>query len=261
MPTDAKRAAVAEIKDKIDRAESVVFADYRGLSVADMQELRRNLRGAGIEFKVVKNTLTQLAVKDLEIEELMALLEGPTAAAFGKEDAIAPAKMLNDYARKSGILTLKGMLFEGQFYGADGTKALASLPSREVLIAKLLGTMNAPITAFARVLNAPIAAFARALQAVADKRVAEGEAAPAPAKAEVAEAPPVAEAAEAAAEAPAEETEAPEAAEAVAEAETAEAPVEEAAAEEAVAEEAPAEAAEPAEAEEAPAEEAGDKTD
>jgi large subunit ribosomal protein L10 len=260
MPTDVKRAAVAEIKDKIDRAESVVFADYRGLSVADMQELRRNLRSAGIEFKVVKNTLTQLAVKDLEIEELMALLEGPTAAAFGAEDAIAPAKLLNDYARKSGILKLKGMLFEGSFYDADGTKALAILPSKEVLIAKLLGTMNAPITAFARVINAPIAAFARALQAVADKRVAEGEAAPAPAKAEVAEAAPEAQAAEAPVEALAEEAEAPEAAEA-AELEATEAPPEEAPAEEAPAEEATAEAAEPAEAEEAPAEESEEKTD
>lgn len=177
MPREDKVAAVEDIKDRVGRAEAAVFTDYRGLTVSQMAELRRSLRAAGIEYRVIKNSLTAIALADLKITEIDELMEGPTAVALGYEDPAVAAKLVNEYAKKSGILRLKGALMSGQVYSADQVKALASLPSREVLIAKLLGTMNAPVGALARVMNGPIAAFARVLQAVADQKAAAGEAA------------------------------------------------------------------------------------
>lgn len=200
MATEAKITAVAEIKQKIAQAKSVVVTDYRGLTVDELAQLRRSLRATGVEYKIVKNTLTKLAVDELELSDLDALLEGPTAMAFSYEDAVAPAKLLNDFAKKSGVLKLKGMLLEGKVYDAEGARMLATLPGRDELIAKLLGTMNAPIAAFARVLAGPIGAFARVCQAIADQRVAGGEAAPVkheePAPVNEAEPPAAQEAAE-----------------------------------------------------------------
>lgn len=180
MPREDKVAAVAEVKDKIEKAETVVFTDYRGMSVEDMAQLRRLLKEAGVEYKVVKNTLTCRAVDELKLEGLEELLDGPTALAFGYDDPAVPARVLNDFAKKSDFLKLKGALVGGEVYDALKTKALATLPSRDVLLAKLLGTLQAPMAGLLRVLAGPPAAFARVLQAIVDQRVAAGEVAEPP---------------------------------------------------------------------------------
>jgi large subunit ribosomal protein L10 len=249
MPTQEKVAAVAEIKEKFSNSKSAVLTDYRGLSVEQMAALRRDLRKDGIEYHVFKNTLTKIAAAELELSELDQLLEGPTAIAFATQDPIRPAKLLYDFARKSGILKLKGTLLEGKVYDAEATRMLASLPSRDQLIAKLLGTMNGPIGGLVRVMNGPVAAFARVVNAIAQQKGAGAEPAPAEPAVEAPAVEAAAPAMEPEVEATAPAVEAPET---EATAPAAEAPeVEEAAAEV----EAP-EAAEAAPSEEAPAEDA-----
>lgn len=233
MPREDKVTAVAEVKEKIEKAEAVVFTDYRGLTVSEMAELRRSLKQAGVEYKVVKNTLTRRAVDELELEGLHELLDGPTALAFGYDDPVTPAKLLFDFSKKSDVLELKGALLGSDVYDAERTKALASLPAREVLLGQLLGAMQGPIAGFVRVMAGPASAFARVLKAIADQKAASGEAPPA---AEAAEAPPAAEEPAPAEEAPS--AEAPAAEEASA---AEDAPAEEAsAADEASADETPA---------------------
>jgi large subunit ribosomal protein L10 len=179
MPTQEKVAAVAAIKEKLSGASSAVLTDYRGLTVEAMASLRRELRKEGIEYEVVKNTLTKIAADELELSDLDPLLEGPTAIAFASQDPVRPTKLLNDFARKGGVLKLKGTLLEGKVYDADGTKMLAMLPPKDQLIASLLGTMQAPIGGLLRVAGGPIAAFARVLDGIAKQKAAAGGETPA----------------------------------------------------------------------------------
>jgi large subunit ribosomal protein L10 len=172
MPTASKQTAVAEIKERFNAAESVLMIDYRGLSVKEMQELRRELRANGSDVKIYKNSLTEIAIRELALPNMDELLEGPTAFVFVSEDPVAPAKALTTFAKAHKALELKGGFVDNQVVNADGLKAIATLPSREELIAKLLGTMQNPIVGFARVLNGPVEAFARTVQAVADQKAA-----------------------------------------------------------------------------------------
>lgn len=172
MSTPDKIATVAEIKDRFAGASGVIMADYRGLTVKEMQGLRSKLRGLGADVKVYKNTLTELAVRELAMPSMDEILEGPTAFVFTEGDPAAPAKALVDYAKDHKALELKGGYIEHTVLNADGIKAVAALPPREVLIAKFLGTLQAPASSFVRVLNGPAAAFARALQAIADQKAA-----------------------------------------------------------------------------------------
>lgn len=172
MPTVAKEGLVAEIKDRFNSAEAVIMVDYRGLSVKEMHELRGVLRGFASEVKVYKNSLTEIAIRELAMPSMDEYLAGPTAFVFASEDPVGPAKALNEFAKKHQALQLKGGFVDNQVIGADGVKALATLPSREELIAKLLGTMQNPLVGFARVLNGPVEAFARTVQAVADQKAA-----------------------------------------------------------------------------------------
>lgn len=151
---EMKEAKVLEIKEKLEKAQGVVLANYQGLTVEEDTELRKKLREAGIEYKVYKNTMTTLAAKELGINGLDAHLEGPTSIAFSYEDATAPARVLNDFAQAHKKLELKAALVEGNVYDAAGAKALAAIPSREVLIAKLLGSFKAPLSNLAYMLNA-----------------------------------------------------------------------------------------------------------
>lgn len=164
--TAVKQERVAEIKEKLSRGKGVVLADYRGISVALDTKLRRKMRDAGIEYRVVKNAYTRIAATELGFEALGEHLVGPVAIAISYEDAVAPAKMLAEFAKEHKILTLKAGVVEGQVIGADGVKALASLPSREVLIAKLLGSMNAPITGMVNVLQGNIRNLVYTLDAI-----------------------------------------------------------------------------------------------
>jgi large subunit ribosomal protein L10 len=154
----AKQEAVDVVAAKLRESVSTVVADYRGLNVAQVTELRKQLREAGVEFQVLKNTLLRRATAAAELSDLDEVLTGPTAVAFGTNDAVAPAKILNDFAKKNDALKLKGGVVEGRVIGESEIKALAELPSREGLLSMLLS-----------VLQAPVRNFALAVKAVAEK--------------------------------------------------------------------------------------------
>lgn len=165
-----KKEVVKELSDKIKSAKTVVFADYRGLTVEQDTELRNALRKAGVEYKVVKNTLTKLAANENGINELDSYFNGPTAMASSTSDLIAPAKILVEYAKKYEKLELKVGLVEGAVLDVKGLEALAALPSKEELVAKVLGSLNAPISGFVNVLNGNLRGLAVALNAIAEKK-------------------------------------------------------------------------------------------
>ena len=150
---ELKQPIVDEISAVIKDAQSVVVVDYRGLTVAEDTQLRKQLREAGVSYKVYKNTLVSRAVEGTEFESLKDSLEGPNAFAVSTEDATAPARVLAEFAKKAPNLEIKAGVVEGTFYDAEGMKAIASVPSREVLLSKLLGSLQSPITNLARVLN------------------------------------------------------------------------------------------------------------
>ena len=150
---ELKQPIVQEISEMINGAQSVVVVDYRGLTVAEDTQLRKQLREAGVSYKVYKNTLVNRAVEGTEFESLRDSLEGPNAFAVSTEDATAPARVLAEFAKKAPNLEIKAGVVEGTFYDAEGMEAIASVPSREVLLSKLLGSIQSPITNLARVLN------------------------------------------------------------------------------------------------------------
>ena len=194
---ELKQPVVQEIAEKIDGAQSIVLVDHRGLTVAQDTELRRQLREAGVTYKVYKNTMMNFAFKGTVFEGLSDLLNGPSALAISKEDATAPARVLCNFAKTADKLEIKGGVVEGKVYDAAGIAAVSTIPSREELLSRLLGSMQSPIANFARV-----------IKPVAEKDPAAAEEAPAAAPAEeapAAEAPAEAPAAEAPAEAPAAE--------------------------------------------------------
>jgi large subunit ribosomal protein L10 len=149
-----KETKVSEIKEKIEKAQSVIMVKYQGLTVGEDTDLRKNLREAGVEYKVYKNTLVTRAANELGLEGLVEYLEGPIAIALGYDDPTAPARILNDFSKTHKALELKAGLVQGQIYNEAKIKELASVPSREVLIAKLLGSFQAPISNFAYLISA-----------------------------------------------------------------------------------------------------------
>ena len=167
MPVNAeKQAIVAEIKEKLANSKGAVFTNYRGVTVAQDTKLRRKLREAGVEYRVVKNTMTRIAAKELGLEGLDAHLEGPTALAVSATDPVAPAKLIAEFIKENKVLEIKAGLVEGQLIDVAEVKALASLPSREVLIAKMLGSMQSPISGFVNVLQGTIRNLVYVLDAV-----------------------------------------------------------------------------------------------
>lgn len=163
----AKSAVVEEIKEKLGRAQSAVVIDYMGINVEEADAMRKQLREAGIDYKVYKNTLVKRAVQDTPFEGLSQVLEGPSAFAFGYEDATAPARELQSIIKKFNKMEFKAGVVEGQFYDKDGITAIAQLPSREELIAKFMGSIKSPISS-----------FAYTLQAIADQKASGVEPAP-----------------------------------------------------------------------------------
>lgn len=168
----SKQEIVAEVTKNFQDAQTVVVTDYRGLNVAQVTKLRSELRQSGIEFKVVKNTLTKIAAKNAGVEGLETFLEGPTALAFGIEDPAAPAKILSKFAKDFKALEIKGGLVEGKVIDIDGVKALADLPSREELLAKVVGGMQAPLYGFANVLQGSLRNFVYVLEAIRKQKEA-----------------------------------------------------------------------------------------
>lgn len=160
---EAKKVRVEEITEKFKTAATVVVVDYRGLTVGQVTELRKQLREAGVEFKVYKNTMTRRAIEVAGLEGLNESLTGPNAIAFSTEDVVAPAKIINDFAKKNDKLEIKAGVIEGAIASADDIKALAELPSREGLLSMLLS-----------VLQAPMRNFALATKAVAEQKEEQG---------------------------------------------------------------------------------------
>lgn len=150
---EIKKPIVDEISELLKDAKSAVLVDYRGLTVEQDTALRKQLREAGVVYKVYKNTMINFAVKGTEFEELSKHLEGPTAIAVSNEDATAPARVLYNFAKDAEALELKAGVVEGTYYDADGIKLIATIPSREELLSKLLGSMQSPIANFARVVD------------------------------------------------------------------------------------------------------------
>ena len=170
---ELKQPIVDEIKAQLDGAKSMVVVDYRGISVADVTELRKQCREAGVVYKVYKNTMVKRAVEGTEFEGVVKDLEGTNAFAISKDDATAPARIVANFIKKAKCCELKSGVVEGTYYDAAGIANIATIPSREELLSKLLGSMQSPITNFARV-----------IKQIAEK---DGEVAEAPA--EAAEAP------------------------------------------------------------------------
>ena len=150
---ELKKPIVDEISELLKDAKSAVLVDYRGLTVEQDTALRKQLREAGVVYKVYKNTMINFAVKGTEFEELSKHLEGPTAIAVSNGDATAPARVLYNFAKDAEALELKAGVVEGTYYDADGIKLIATIPSREELLSKFLGSIQSPITNFARVIK------------------------------------------------------------------------------------------------------------
>lgn len=151
---ELKKAAVAQIKEKLTTAQSVVLVDYRGLNVAEVTELRKQFRAAGVEYAVLKNSLVGIAAKEAGIEGLDSILEGPTALAFGMTDAVAPAKIIAEFAKKNDKLKVKAGILDGAILDVAGVEKLSAIPSREVLIAKVMGSMMSAVSKFVYVVEA-----------------------------------------------------------------------------------------------------------
>ena len=169
---ELKQPIVQEISENIKDAQSVVVVNYLGLTVAEDTELRKQLREAGVVYKVYKNTLVNFAIKGTEFESLSDCLEGPNAFAISTTDATAPARILCKFAKNAKALELKAGVVEGTLYDADALNELAKIPSRDELLSKLLGSLQSPITNLARVLN-QIAEKGGAADAAADAAPAE----------------------------------------------------------------------------------------
>ncbi|SKA64009.1 LSU ribosomal protein L10P [Eubacterium uniforme] len=150
---EIKKPIVDEIKELLDGAKTAVVVDYRGLTVEQDTNLRRELREAGVVYKVYKNTMINFAIEGTEFADLAQNLEGPTAIAICKEDATAAARVLCKFAKDAEALEVKGGVIDGTYYDAAGVKAISSIPSKEVLLGKLLGSIQSPIANFARVIK------------------------------------------------------------------------------------------------------------
>ena len=171
MNRDGKQQIVTELHEKLNRAKAAFLADFRGLNVGKATELRNELRKAEIEYKVVKNTLLELASKGTDKESLNQHFAGPTAIALSYDDPVAAAKVLSKFAKEqANVFKLKGGVLTGKAISVADIQALADLPSREVLIAKMLGSMQAPATNFVGVLAAVPGSFVRALDAIRAKK-------------------------------------------------------------------------------------------
>ena len=166
-----KQAAVAGLKEQLSTAKGVVLTGYKGLTVAQDMKLRAKFREAGVSYHVVKNTMLRIAANETGLEDLDPVLNGTTAIAVSADDAVAPAKVIYDFIKenkleKTEVLTIKAGVVEGKIIGVDEVKALASLPSREVLIAKVLGSMQAPISGMVNVLQGTIRNMVYVLDAI-----------------------------------------------------------------------------------------------
>ncbi|MBE7086734.1 MAG: 50S ribosomal protein L10 [Clostridiales bacterium] len=167
---EAKKVVVEEIKSKIQDAKSVVFVKFNGLSVAEDTELRREFRKNNVEYKVLKNTLIRKAFNDMGITDFDADLNGPTSVAFGADETGAAKVIIEAVKKYQDKVSVKSAYVDGGYVDVNGVKALASMPSKEELIAKMLGSMQAPLSNFVGVLSAMPRSLVIALNAIAEKK-------------------------------------------------------------------------------------------
>ena len=172
MPNKQNIANVAKIAENLEGVQAIWVVDYRGLAVKEAEQLRRNIREADAQMFVYKNTLMRLALENAGLPTLDDVLAGPSAFIFANGDPVASAKAIKDFAKTNKNLVIKGGMMDGVAYDAAQVEAIAALPSREELIAKLLGTISNPMVKMARVCNGPMEYFARAVQAIADQKTA-----------------------------------------------------------------------------------------
>lgn len=170
MKRAEKEAAVLELQERLKRARSVILTDFRGLSVAEITELRSLLRKASVDYHVVKNTLARLATQETELRDLRNGFEGPTAIALGYGDPIAPTKILTEFAKTRSALQIKGGYVERRIVGQAEIHALSQLPPREVLLARLVGGMQGSLYSFVSILKGQIQALITALDAIRAQR-------------------------------------------------------------------------------------------
>lgn len=191
-----KEQAVEEVADRMRRAQSMVIVDYRGLTVDEVSKLRNEFRNAGVEYRVIKNNMLRRAAEAVGIADMEDLFKGPSAVAFGYEDAVAPAKIMCKFQKDMQKTEIKGGVLSGRKVDQAEIVSLSKLPGKEELLAKMLGSLNAPITNFALALSAVPRGLAVALGAVAEKKEQDPDAvanASAPAEAPQAEQAPAAE--------------------------------------------------------------------
>ena len=165
-----KVESVTELHEKFARAVSAVLADFRGLTVQEITELRRQLREASLELAVVKNTLARLAVQETPFERLSPFLKGPTSITLSYRDMVAPAKILSAYAKKQPKLAVRAGLFEGEIVPAEKIAEVADLPPRDVLLAQALAAMQGPLAGLVWTLQGVLSTFIGTLQAIHDKK-------------------------------------------------------------------------------------------
>lgn len=170
MARPEKVAVVEELTEKFKSSAAAIFTDYRGLDVKAITELRRRLRESGVEYKVVKNTLTSLAAKAAEVEGVDALLGGPTAIAFNEKDPVAPAKVLSEFAKQNDALEIRGGILDGRVIEKSEVETLANLPSREELLATVLMRMQGPIYGLVYVLQGTMQSLVYALEAIRSQK-------------------------------------------------------------------------------------------
>jgi large subunit ribosomal protein L10 len=166
MPTEKKAQAVSELQELISRCSVGIFTDYRGLSTAELNDLRRKLRDAGVSYRVVKNSLAQIAAKGARREDLSGLFQGPLAIALGYDDEVKPAKVLVDYIKTTrSILTIKGGFLSSRLLTSSEVESLATIPPTEILIGKLMAGLQSPIYRLVNSLSSPLRGLAGVLQA------------------------------------------------------------------------------------------------
>ena len=170
MPTEAKKATVAELKEEFSAAKTTIVADYRGLTVSDIQAVRRALRGEGITYRVVKNRLAKIAAEEIGNTELTQMLEGPTVLAMGAGDEVAVARTFLDAIRPFKTVAVRGAVLNGKRVDSASVTRLSTLPSREVMLAQLAGGMASPLASMASLFAAPLRNLGYALSQVAEQK-------------------------------------------------------------------------------------------
>jgi len=167
---EEKKKAVQQLKEKLKASRVLILTDYRGLNVAEINELRNQLLEKGIEYKVVKNTLTKIATTEAGLDELNSYLEGPVAIAFAEDDPVVPAKVLSNFAKQNNKLEIKGGMLAGNIIDVAKIKTIAELPPRDVLLGKVVGGMQAPVYGMAYAAQGLLLKTVYALKAISEQK-------------------------------------------------------------------------------------------